>query len=63
MNLNITQLILLLDIYSGKFKNSRHNNLEKDIEVLRARKYIVDHKELTDEGNTLVINLLKLTEN
>lgn len=62
MNLNITQSILLLDIYGDKFQEKRHPKLDEDMKVLRMRGLIINHKILTDKGYEVCKKMLLSTE-
>lgn len=62
MNLNITQSILLLDIYGAKFQEKRHSKLDEDMKVLRMRGLIVDHQTLTGKGYEVCRKMLKASE-
>ena len=62
MNLNITQTILLLDIYGDKFQEKRHPKLDEDMKTLRGRGLVVDHKTLTGKGYEVCRKILLATE-
>lgn len=62
MNLNITQSILLLDIYGDKFQEKRHPKLDEDMKVLRMRELVIDHKTLTEKGYEVCKKMLLSTE-